>query len=555
MIKSFKKNAFIEFLFLGIVFFLFLLLLTPSGFGEIVTAETWKSWSASRILLLEGKFVQNSLGPLYYASLILLSPFNYKYSILIEYFVTHIFFFLCIYFIFKKYNQSRLGILFSLLIVSYIAFIQSPKYVLAPGFLILHYANHDKHYFNRWFPPFLLTSLLCNWGYIVFYIGHIIGKIFYHYKNKIFFICKPNILSIILCFVLICPFLFKADKFYNNHYVDFYNPEYAPISLDSPLKIGFFQIGNFKFSKNKYTDDNLYKADWFLTHKHYYGECKTLICVLKNKPKIIIEEILNDPGYNLRVLSSLIFNKEMLVIKKIFFIPFFLIFILIIILGLINIYQNNKTNYALIFSILLGSFGYLLALSLTTFSYRYSFPLFPILILLLLNSQFDILNFKKKYPNVNLILLLVIITQITFNIKDFSENYNNKEFYRINKINNTENVTNYFKSAEQVFDIINNKQKILTTDSNWLSGFSKVNPKNIYSLFALPPINNSKTEAFLSSLDVILLNYNTETPEPSIGTQSYLRYKLHLKEYLVKNKNKWQKEQIKNYGYIYSKKN
>ena len=93
MIKSFKKNAFIEFLFLGIVFFLFLLLLTPSGFGEIVTAETWKSWSASRILLLEGKFVQNSLGPLYYASLILLSPFNYKYSILIEYFVTHIFFF------------------------------------------------------------------------------------------------------------------------------------------------------------------------------------------------------------------------------------------------------------------------------------------------------------------------------------------------------------------------------------------------------------------------------------------------------------------------------
>ena len=151
--------------------------------------------------------------------------------------------------------------------------------------------------------------------------------------------------------------------------------------------------------------------------------------------------------------------------------------------------------------------------------------------------------------------MLVIITQITFNIKDFSENYNNKEFYRINKINNTENVTNYFKSAEQVFDIINNKQKILTTDSNWLSGFSKVNPKNIYSLFALPPINNSKTEAFLSSLDVILLNYNTETPEPSIGTQSYLRYKLHLKEYLVKNKNKWQKEQIKNYGYIYSKKN
>ena len=93
MIKSFKQNTYIQFLLLGIIFFLFLLLLTPSGFGEIVTAETWKSWSASKILLLEGKFVQNSLGPLYYASLILLSPLNYKYSILIEYFVTHIFFY------------------------------------------------------------------------------------------------------------------------------------------------------------------------------------------------------------------------------------------------------------------------------------------------------------------------------------------------------------------------------------------------------------------------------------------------------------------------------
>ena len=98
-------------------------------------------------------------------------------------------------------------------------------------------------------------------------------------------------------------------------------------------------------------------------------------------------------------------------------------------------------------------------------------------------------------------------------------------------------------------------QKILTTDSNWLSGFSKANPKKIYSIFSLPPVNNEDTSKFLNTFDIILLNYNIEIAEPSIGTQSYLRYKLHLKDYLIANKDKWSKKEIENYGNIYIKKN
>ena len=129
---------------------------------------------------------------------------------------------------------------------------------------------------------------------------------------------------------------------------------------------------------------------------------------MKNNPKIIIQEIINDPGYNLRMLTSLIFNKDILIIKKIYFILFLLIFIFIILFGATNIFRENKNNYVLFSCLFFGTLGYILALSLTTFSYRYSFPLFPIFILLLLNSSVNTKIFGKRFNNINLILIFAV---------------------------------------------------------------------------------------------------------------------------------------------------
>ena len=87
-----KINFIFETLLVCSIFSFFLIILTPGDFGEKITAETWKSWSASRILLSEGRFIQNSLGPLYYTFLTILSPLTYKQSIIVEYFFTHLFF-------------------------------------------------------------------------------------------------------------------------------------------------------------------------------------------------------------------------------------------------------------------------------------------------------------------------------------------------------------------------------------------------------------------------------------------------------------------------------
>ena len=110
-------------------------------------------------------------------------------------------------------------------------------------------------------------------------------------------------------------------------------------------------------------------------------------------------------------------------------------------------------------------------------------------------------------------------------------------------------------SENNVFELINDKQKILTTDSNWLSGFSKADPKKVYSLYSLPPIKDNNIQEFLSTFDIILLNYNINIPEASVGTQKFLRYELHLKDYLNDNKKNWDNKEIDNYGNAFIKQN
>ena len=93
-----NKKQINETIIVFFILFLSLIILTPGNFGEIFSAETWKSWTASKILLEEGKFFDHTFGPLYYTFLTLLTPLDYKFSIIIEYFITHLF---CLFAIYK----------------------------------------------------------------------------------------------------------------------------------------------------------------------------------------------------------------------------------------------------------------------------------------------------------------------------------------------------------------------------------------------------------------------------------------------------------------------
>jgi len=548
-----KKKEINEIFYLTLLFLIFLLILTPGNFGEIFDAETWKAWSASRILIYHGEFIQLSFGPLYYLLLTIFSPLNYKYSIYLEYFFSHLFFFLTTYYLFKIKNLQYFAIIFLILSIPSMAFIQSPKYLVAASFLNLHlisqYKNNNS---TMWFPKYLIFSLLCNWGYIVFYIGHFLIKFYISCKKiNTIKITKPSIVGIFFIILIFSTFIFKGDKFYNNHFVSNYNEKFLPIDLKSPFQIGFFQFGNNNFNIKNIDKEKLYKADWYFTHNKNYGNCKTVLCVAINDPKILLNTLIENPGGKLRSLSSVFFSKNIITIDKKIFIPLLILLFFFIFIGLQNFYRKNKSNTVYLCSVLIGTIGYILALSLTKIGFRYAFPLMPIafLILLYVNDNSKKFNFTVK--NIGIFHVLILLILFYFNLNNFYKNPNYNQFFKSSSPNSQ--ITNYFYSEKEVFTLINENQKIFTTDDNWLTGFSEANPKNVYGIFSLPPIVDGKTIFFLDSFDLILLNNNINKKKSSVATQSFLRHELHLEKFLLNTKEKWDIYDIQFYGKAYVK--
>ena len=307
------------------IFFFALILSSPVNLGEIIGAETWKPWAASKLLLQTGKFIQYSLGPLYYTFLTLFNSFDYKNSIILEYFITHLF---CLFFIYELLKIKSLKLLSILFVVAWIPFlasIQSPKYLLAIGFLCLHFSKmQDEKIFKGWFPPYLLCAILCNWGYILFLTGHIFGKIIDFLKvRKLNFNGKKNAYSIISAGLIIFFFfslINNLDKPYNNQYVSIYN--HAPIKISSPFKITFFQMGNHHYIQREFGDSKLVETDWYFTNKYAFKDCKSVACAIIKSPKTVVLNLRLQIGMLCRNLTLNFFGPFASNLKFSYFIIF-----------------------------------------------------------------------------------------------------------------------------------------------------------------------------------------------------------------------------------------
>ena len=571
------KNKLYEPFFVLIIIIFSLILFTPGNMGEFYDAEVWKVWAASKLLITTGKFLQNTLGPLYYSLLTFLSPFNYKDSLLIEYFITHSFFIYFTYKLIRLKNLTFLAILFPIIWIPFLAYIQSPKYILACGFLCLHLSNiNNEKIFKVWFPPYLLCAILCNWGYSLFLFGHLFGKIFDFLKNKKIDIGLNRNFYSALSLILIVFFAYSTfnqlNKPYNNHLVAKYNYAPIPINSNSVFTIAFFQIGNDLYAKRELKESEWIGADWYFTNKYAFDDCKDLLCAIKNSQKTILLNLKSTLGSGARSLANLFFGPSVYHLSRNNALFFFIVSILIASFGLIGmIYERRwKTNLPLFCSIIIGSLSYIFTLTFTKISYRYSVALMPVAILLISYSSIGIYNtinrlkfLKKKITpskvNSSLVLFLLIIFLLISNYKFHKENLNGYQFLNIfknEKIIEKNNKTNFFKSYKEVFSKLNKDQKILSRESTWLIGFANVNPDKIFSIYELPPFvpNDNSVNNFLDSLDVITVSNKLKKAKPNQGTQSYLRYKLHLINYLEINKHKWRKNEIPYYGEVFVKK-
>ena len=561
------KKKINELILVFFTLFLSLIILTPGNVVENFAAETWKPWAASKILLNEGKFIDHTFGPLYYTFLTLLSFLEYKSAILTEYLLTHIF---CLYAFYKFLNLKNskfISFLLPIAWIPFLAFIESPKYILAIAFLFFHLSKmHKKKLFDNWFPPFLLAAVACNWGYILFYIAHIIGKLLSDLKNKknSLKLSRNNysIFGFLLVLFFIFSFINQSHKPFNNHFVTIY--KHAPVELNSPFEIGFFQYANHRYSQqiNKNKND-LIEADWYFTHKKIFGDCKDFLCVLKKKPETVLMNIQPNSGQLFRHLTTLFFGLEISTLKFNYFIIFFILALLISFFGIIGLFYNKTQRSLLLSYIFIGAFGYILALLLTGSGYRYVVSLMPICFLLINFTDLGILHIKKinnkkikliKSKHIFIFIFTVIlISDVVF----YKKNRFNLEFVNILNQNKPNNInTNYFKSYKEVFKILNNNQNILSSDDTWIFAFANVDINKVNGIYILPPfeIAQSARNKLLSEFDIITVSNSLKKEEPSMATQSHLRYKIHIKKYMENNLSKWKELKIKNYGSIFIKK-
>jgi len=112
-------------------------------------------------------------------------------------------------------------------------------------------------------------------------------------------------------------------------------------------------------------------------------------------------------------------------------------------------------------------------------------------------------------------------------------------------------------SHKELLRSINKDSKILALEHLWIEGFTNVNLDNIHEIWSMPPFHDDtgKTEKMLSELDVIWVSSAWEAEKASIGTQSHLRYKLHVMPFLEKEtaKGTWSLKTVDSYGKIYQK--
>ena len=106
---------------------------------------------------------------------------------------------------------------------------------------------------------------------------------------------------------------------------------------------------------------------------------------------------------------------------------------------------------------------------------------------------------------------------------------------------------------KDVYKLLENKKSISLFSHN-IKSFTNINPDDIYHILYLPPFLDEKTNNFLNSLDVIVVQDQLIKKSYQSSTQLYLRYILHIKPFLKKNKKNYLIRNFDGFGKLYIKK-
>lgn len=401
-----QPKKILEIIFILLLLSLSLFILTPRHWEPSV--ESWNKWAAARILKETGEFPSYTMGPLYVTYLIPFSLIKFPLSIMVEYWITHLFVYIAIYLLLKNYMRKSYALLLTIAWIPHLATIEPSGALWGVGFVCLYFIPTKNSWRNQgYLPPTLLSAALCHTVYLLFLIGHIIGT--YIEKRQVPNSPAPNSLTksfqykavmafqLILLLLPLLMIITPVTRPDHNHML--INPTYAPIPLNSPLDMAFFQLGTERYVRRTFPESEWVYQDWYLAAPKAYNGATTTIQAILKSPKTVFRNLITNLGSGLQVPGFLVSGAYLGPISLLFF-----LFPLFGFIGLIEKLKQDQ-NYSHLLSILIGTASALGVLTLTTFNHsRYLVTLLPIAFLMLIYtpSGFSIVTqywIKKRMRN------------------------------------------------------------------------------------------------------------------------------------------------------------
>ena len=668
--KILDLNSILHLVCIILVLLLAIYLLTPRYWEP--SAESWKQWAAASILKDTGGFPVFSLGPLYVLYLQLFSYLSYPLSMQLEYVLTHLFAAVAIYLLLRSYLRQRYALLLTIAWIPHLAVIEPGGVMAGIGFLSLYLCskkgplqNQSLLHHQGYFPLTLMAAALSHSVYVIFLLGHILGTLVFRWKvnvpllnfqaNRAKAQSVTRLLQAGLVIILLFTFIQPSLRPDHNHMV--MDPVYAPVSLENPLQLAFFQIGNGHYMKRNFPESAWLYQDWYTTNQQAYGGAKTILQGFLNQPVTVVKNMLMNLGLGIQIPSYFFAGAYLGPVTL-----WLWILLLIGFWEMIRQWRQQK-NIPQLCAILSGTTAALAAMTITAFNTRYVVTLLPVFLVVLSYIAVGLSPAAKTIATaylrrwstpdfgqkglfaaglvLGLVLILLgmvineqLISSVILPYKDFRSSIQiqifilragliitgislilfrkwlSGQFHRIaeiidrqpqivlktggdylanlskilligsvitllitapypsGKIRQTEAVLQqraFLSGAEPVsmvdasaelLSTITPNTKVLAYEHHWLQAFTFIKMDHIYQIWSLPPFadHSGEVERKLWSLDAIWISPNLATEKANIGSQSYLRYKLHLQPFLKKAiKEGWVVKKIDHYGELYIK--
>ena len=208
--NNFSNSLITEFLFVFIILIFFLNYFIPIDYEP--SGECFNEWAAAR-MLLDGDGFPVSYLPLGYTlySSIIMYFFDYTSFVVVEYFLTFLYFFFCMYFCLKVFLNKYASLLVCVIFIPTIIVLEGHNTIIGCAIFFIYMKNMFLKKNNTFFSLTLFFAFMFHSVYLPFLIGHSFGYLLpkenrtyliQSFKFKSISILNLKNLTIILLFIL-----------------------------------------------------------------------------------------------------------------------------------------------------------------------------------------------------------------------------------------------------------------------------------------------------------------------------------------------------------------